>query len=99
MVSPLVLEIIHSLKLVDYLSVHADKPWHSYNIIRALMYMYKFNSKCANLFRRLECRQEATQTSTYNNTRIYHECEVGLEKNRPEDHRLTSRGLPSDEKR
>ena len=24
-----VLEIIHLLKLVDYLLVHADKPWHT----------------------------------------------------------------------
>ena len=31
--------------------------------------------------------------------RIYHECEGGIEKNRPKDHWLASRGLPSDDKR
>ena len=29
----LLYEIIHSLKLVDYLLVHADKPWYNYNQI------------------------------------------------------------------
>ena len=31
--------------------------------------------------------------------RIHHECEGGIEKTRPEDHRLVSRGLPIDNKR
>ena len=31
--------------------------------------------------------------------RIYDECEGRIEKIRPEDHRLASRGLPSDDKR
>ena len=31
--------------------------------------------------------------------RIHHECEGGIEKIRPEDHLLASRGLPSDDKR
>ena len=30
--------------------------------------------------------------------RIHHECEGGIVKIRPNDHRLASRGLPSDEK-
>ena len=29
-VCPRVREIIHSLKLVDFLLVQADKPWHNY---------------------------------------------------------------------
>ena len=32
MVCPPVREIIHSLKLVDYLHVQADKPWYNYYI-------------------------------------------------------------------
>ena len=36
----------------------------------------------------------------YNNIRIRdHECEGGIGKICPEDHRLASRGLPSDDKR
>ena len=35
----------------------------------------------------------------YNTIRIYHECEGRIEKIRPEDHRLASRGLASDDKR
>ena len=31
--------------------------------------------------------------------RIYHECEGRIEKPRPDDHRLASRGLPIDDKR
>ena len=33
MVYPPEREMIHSLKLVDYLLVQADKPWYSYNIV------------------------------------------------------------------
>ena len=32
-VCPTVRKIIHSLKLVDYLNVQADKPWYNYYII------------------------------------------------------------------
>ena len=35
MVFPPVREIIHSLKLVDYLHVQADNPWYNY-------YLYHF---------------------------------------------------------
>ena len=32
-------KIIHSLKLVDYLHVQADKPWYNYNIsIKGLVF-------------------------------------------------------------
>ena len=30
--------------------------------------------------------------------RIHHECEGGIEKKRPKDHRLAARGLQSDKK-
>ena len=33
MICPPVREIIHSLKLLDYLPVQADKPWYNYYII------------------------------------------------------------------
>ena len=36
---------------------------------------------------------------TCNIIRIYHEYEGEIEKIRPEDHRLASRGLPSDDTR
>ena len=33
------------------------------------------------------------------NIRIHHECEGGIEQIHPDDHRLASRGLLSDDKR
>ena len=33
MVCPPVREIIHSLKLLDYLLIQPDKPWYNYNLI------------------------------------------------------------------
>ena len=31
-------EIIHELKLVDYLNVHADNPWYNYYIFVCVSY-------------------------------------------------------------
>ena len=38
------------------------------------------------------------KTDTRGIKRINHECEGGIEKIRHKDHRLASRGLPSDDK-
>ena len=46
MVCPLVVEIIHELKLMNYLPVQADKPWYIYytQIVESLLYaMYIWN--------------------------------------------------------
>ena len=41
MICPHVREIIHSLKLVDYLYVHSDKPWYNITYISVNLAYYE----------------------------------------------------------
>ena len=78
-------KIIHSLKLVGYLHVEADKPWYNYYASLKLLFQPEINLTVI-----VSVRMYARLIIRYI---------MSVRLNPPEERRLAPNGLPSDDKR